>query len=343
MKFVDTLTLTVSSGNGGNGAVSFRREKYVPKGGPDGGHGGNGGNVIIRADKGKQTLLDLRYKTEYKAENGAKGKGRDQAGRTGTDLIILVPFGTIVVNNETGEEIADVSEENSEFILLHGGRGGRGNTAFVSATHRTPRTAEPGGPGETLTIRLELKLIADVGIVGYPNAGKSTFISVVSAARPKVADYPFTTLTPVLGVVKDVLGGSFVIADMPGLIEGAHEGVGLGLRFLRHIERTRVLLHFIDAAAEESMIDRYLAIRRELELYSDDVAAKPEIIVATKADSAIAENLSEFRKYLAAQGKELKMISSVAGTGVKELLECIGKALAEVSPAETDESSASER
>ncbi|MDR2884158.1 MAG: GTPase ObgE [Deferribacteraceae bacterium] len=335
MKFVDTLTMTVEGGHGGNGVISFRREKYVPKGGPDGGHGGVGGDVVLRGDKGTQTLLDLRYKRAYKAENGENGRGRDQTGHSGADLIIPVPFGTIVYDEESGEVIVDISEELPEFILAHGGRGGRGNSAFATPTQRAPRTQEDGEAGEFRSVRLELKLIADVGIVGSPNAGKSTFISVVSAAKPKIADYPFTTLAPVLGVVKDSYGGAFVIADMPGLVEGAHTGVGLGLQFLRHIERTRILLHFIDSSDEVSMIDRYLAIRQELDSYEAgegfDILDKEEILVATKIDSANQDNLTEFAEYAKGLGKKFFKISSLSKDGVAELIGCITGMLREES------------
>lgn len=328
MKFVDTLTLTVKAGRGGDGCVSFRREKFVPRGGPDGGGGGSGGDIIIRGDKGKHTLLDLRYKKLYKAEDGGRGQGRDKTGRSGIDLVIPVPFGTLIID-EDGNQLVDISDEQPEFLLAKGGRGGRGNSAFATSTQRTPRVAEEGTEGESITVHLELKLIADVGIVGYPNAGKSTFISVVSAAKPKVADYPFTTLSPVLGVVKNSLGGSFVIADMPGLIEGAHKGTGLGLQFLRHIERTGLLLHFVDSSSQEGMVDRYEAIRNELSSYSEEVADKKEIVVATKLDSVMQENLDEFTLYLKDKGVELFSISSLTKAGVDELIKYVEKAVSE--------------
>lgn len=325
MKFVDVLTFTAMGGDGGKGCISFRREKYVPLGGPDGGSGGHGGSVVIKGEPGMQTLLDLRYKREYKAERGEHGKGSDMTGRNGRDLIITVPYGTIVYNDETGDMLADISADFPEYILAKGGRGGRGNSAFTTATQRAPRIAEEGEPGDTVKARLELKLIADVGIVGYPNAGKSTFISVVSAAKPKIADYPFTTLAPVLGVVKNEYGGSYVIADMPGLIEGASDGVGLGLQFLRHIERTKLLLHFVDSSDEVSMIDRYHNIRRELESYSCDVAKKKEIVVATKLDSSSEDNLSEFESYITSLGKPFFKISSLSRDGLQELLKWINQ------------------
>lgn len=321
MNFVDSVKLTVTGGSGGKGCSSFRREKYVPFGGPDGGDGGRGGNVVVEGDKGVHTLLDLRYKRESKAPNGTHGKGSDMTGRCGEDLVIKVPFGTIILDEESGEVIADISATLPSVVVARGGRGGRGNAAFVSSTQRAPRICEPGEAGESKMLRFELKLLADIGIIGYPNAGKSTFISVVSAARPKVADYPFTTLAPVLGVVKNDYGDAYVLADMPGLIEGASEGVGLGLRFLRHIERTTLLFHFVDASEESSMIDRYKSIRAELKNYSDEVAAKEEVVVATKADSAIVDNLEEFKQFIEGEGRRFFIISSLSKEGVTELLQ----------------------
>jgi GTP-binding protein len=321
MKFIDTVEFTAAAGKGGNGCVSFRREKYVPKGGPDGGNGGSGGNVIIQGETNLHTLLDLRYNKHYKAKNGESGRGRDQYGAAGVDLILPVPFGTVVYDAESEALLADISAENPRFLLLRGGRGGRGNASFASPTHRAPRTAENGEEGETLKVRLVLKLIADVGIIGYPNAGKSTFISKVTKARSKAADYPFTTLAPVLGVVKDGYC-SYVISDMPGIIEGAHTGVGLGFQFLKHIERVRLLLHFVDSSLTDTdMIARYLTLRRELELYSHDVAMKPEIVVATKIDSA-AESFDKFAEYFA--GKPFFAISAHTGIGVEALMNYIG-------------------
>ena len=330
MKFVDSLSLKVAGGHGGKGVVSFRREKFVPKGGPDGGNGGDGGNVIVQGDAGKQTLLDLRYKVEYVASNGERGGSRDKTGKNGADLVISVPYGTMIYDDTTGELLADISKENPCYMVAIGGKGGRGNASFASSTHRAPREAEEGTPGEEHALRFELKLIADVGIIGYPNAGKSTFISVVSAARPKIADYPFTTLTPILGVVKNSYGGAFVIADMPGLIEDAHKGSGLGLRFLRHIERTALLLHFVDASIEESMIERYLAIRKELTAYSGEVSLKPEIVVATKADSAIKTNLEDFALFIREAGRMFFVVSSLSHDGVPELIKCIEKKLKDI-------------
>jgi GTP-binding protein len=325
MKFIDTVKIVVKAGDGGDGCVSFRREKYVPKGGPDGGHGGRGGDVILVGDKSKHTLLDLNYKHLYKADRGQHGRGNDQNGRSGEDLFIKVPLGTVVKDIEKDEIIGEILSDGQELIVAKGGRGGRGNLAFVSPTQRAPRIAEPGEPGEEKTLLLELKLIADVGIVGFPNAGKSTFISVVSAAKPKIADYPFTTITPNLGVVKGEFGRSFVLADMPGLIEGAHLGQGLGLQFLKHIERTKIILHFVDSSNEESMIENYVKIRKELESYSKDLSEKYEIVVATKIDASNEENLKLFEEFI--KGKYFFKISSLNRTGIDDLIKFISEKL----------------
>ncbi|WP_022851142.1 GTPase ObgE [Limisalsivibrio acetivorans] len=334
MKFVDSVKIDVRAGAGGNGCMSFRREKFVPRGGPDGGNGGRGGNVVLEGDDSRHTLLDLSYRAQYQAERGIHGKGKDMNGRAGEDLIIKVPVGTLVYDVETNDLVADVTQKGEQVIVAKGGRGGRGNTAFVSPTHRAPRQCEPGNDGEKRLLRLELKLIADVGIIGMPNAGKSTFISTVSAARPKVADYPFTTLVPSLGVVKSDYGEPFVLADMPGLIEGAHEGVGLGTRFLRHIERTRVLLHFVDASDEVSMKERYDTIQNELSRYGKGIADKRKLVAATKIDSAHPENLEEFEAYMDELGIKLFKVSSVAGNGVKELTDAIAGIIKETGRAE---------
>jgi GTP-binding protein len=325
MKFVDTVEFSVTAGDGGKGCVSFRREKYVPRGGPNGGNGGSGGSVILRGGESMHTLLDLRYKKLYKAKNGEPGRGRDQYGAAGEDLILSVPFGTMVYDAENETVIADISAETPEILLLKGGRGGRGNAAFATPSQRAPRFAEDGEKAGTLNIRLVLKLIADVGIIGYPNAGKSTFISKVTKARSKAADYPFTTLHPVLGVVKDGFT-SYVISDMPGIIDGAHEGAGLGLQFLRHIERVRLLLHFVDssAAEEDEMILKYTALRRELELYSHEVTMKPEIVVAAKIDAA-AGSTEKFAKFLEDKGKPFFEISALTGAGLPALMNYMGK------------------
>lgn len=323
MKFIDTAVLRLIAGRGGDGAVSFRREKFVPKGGPDGGNGGMGGCIYFIGDKNRHTLMDFRYKSIYKAANGEHGRGRDQNGAAGEDLILPVPLGTIIKNNENGDIIADITADGEKALIVKGGRGGKGNMCFATPEQRAPRYAEEGKDGQELEISLELKLIADVGIIGFPNAGKSTFISVVSAARPKIADYPFTTLTPNLGVVKDGHGGSFVIADMPGLIEDAHKGVGLGQQFLRHIERAGVLLHFVDSSADTSMCERYETIRKELSLYGQGVSGKKEIVAASKIDSANKENLEEFKKYAADNGIKVFEVSAAAHTGLKELTDVL--------------------
>ena len=321
MKFIDTATIKLKAGKGGDGCISFRREKYVPKGGPNGGNGGNGANIYFIGDKARHTLMDFRYKSIYKAEDGEKGKGSDMHGKAGADLILPVPLGTIIKNKETGDIIADIIHHDEKVLVARGGRGGRGNMCFATPEQRAPRYAEDGKDGEELEVELELKLLADVGIIGFPNAGKSTFISVVSAAKPKIADYPFTTLTPNLGVVKDDHGGSFVIADMPGLIEDAHTGSGLGHQFLRHIERTSILLHFIDSSSEESMVKRYETIRKELTLYNSGLENRMEIVTATKIDSCNEENLKEFEEYVAKNKLTLFKISSISHNGTSELID----------------------
>lgn len=286
MKFIDEATITVQAGNGGNGCVSFRREKFVPKGGPDGGDGGKGGDIVLVATLRKRTLHQFRFKHRFKASDGGHGQGKQKTGKGGQSIVIEVPPGTLVRDAETRELIADLVRPGQELIAARGGRGGAGNIRFKSSTNRTPRHAKPGEEGETRSFRLELKLLADVGIIGLPNAGKSTLISCISASRPKIADYPFTTLTPNLGVVTPESMEPFVVADIPGLIEGAHEGVGLGTRFLRHAERTRVLVHLIDAsqidAADPTVA--YETVNRELGLYGSDLAQKPQVVVLNKMD-----------------------------------------------------------
>jgi len=324
VKFIDEATVVVQAGNGGRGCVSFRRERFIPKGGPDGGDGGNGGDVIMAATAHKRTLYDFRFRKHFEAQNGAAGQSSRKTGRDGEDLIIPVPVGTIVSNAETGEILKDLTADGETFTIAKGGRGGQGNTRFKTATHRTPRFAQPGEPGETLTLKLDLKLIADVGIMGFPNAGKSTLISAMSSARPKVADYPFTTLSPNLGVVKHPWGEPFVVADIPGLIEGAHTGAGLGIRFLRHIERTRLLVHLIDAAAvdPDTPLSRHAAINRELARYSEHLAAKPQIVVLNKMDIAGADVAAELFQ-MAAGGLPFLTISAAAGTGIDRLIKTI--------------------
>lgn len=327
MKFIDTAKIRLTAGKGGDGCVSFRREKYVPKGGPDGGNGGIGANIYFIGDASKHTLLDFRYKSLYKAPDGGNGRGKDQNGKAGEDLILPLPLGTIIKNLENGDIIADVTESGQKILVAAGGRGGRGNAFFTTPEQRAPRIAEEGKPGEEIEVELELKLIADAGIIGFPNAGKSTFISTVSAAKPKIADYPFTTLTPNLCVVKTGASSSFVLADMPGLIENAHSGAGLGQQFLKHIERTKVLVHFIDSSAEDSMAERYEAIRRELNLYGNGLISKPEIVAATKFDSVNEENYRRFLEYASSKGIKVYPVSSAAHTGINELITAIGEKL----------------
>lgn len=316
--FVDIAKVFVKAGKGGNGAVSFRHEKYVDKGGPDGGDGGRGGDVIFRATKRLNTLLKFRYKPELTAQNGADGAKRDKRGRSGQALVVEVPIGTIV--RRDNQLVADLTEDEQEAVVARGGDGGFGNAHFKSSTRQAPRMAELGEAGEEFEAELELKLLADVGLVGFPNAGKSTFLSVVSNARPEIANYEFTTLTPNLGVA-DVDDGSLLIADIPGLIEGASEGKGLGDQFLRHVERTAVLLHMIDAYADDPA-EKYLTIRQELSKYSEELAARPEIVVLTKSegldDEIIAMQSTSLQRV--ANGAPVIAISSQSGTGVKDLL-----------------------
>jgi GTP-binding protein len=322
MHFVDEAVIHVKAGNGGNGCVAFRREKFVPRGGPAGGDGGRGGHVILLADPSVKTLVDLHLQRTYKAENGQHGQGSNKHGADGKDLVIRVPVGTVVYDAETGELIADLVKVGQRVIVARGGRGGRGNAAFATPTRQTPVFAELGEPGEERTLRLELKLLADVGIIGYPNVGKSTLISRISAARPKIADYPFTTLVPNLGTVR-VDNFSFVVADLPGLIEGAHRGVGLGHQFLRHAERTSLLLHMVDIAAVEGRdpICDFETINEELRLYNPELAKKPQIVVANKMDLPNAhENLRRCLPYWRQRGYEVFAISALTGEGIEPLV-----------------------
>lgn len=319
--FVDQARIYVKGGDGGNGIVAFRREKYVPLGGPAGGDGGRGGHIVLMADEGLRTLMDFRYKRHYKAERGEHGQGKKMHGRNGEDLVLRVPVGTVVKDADTGEVLADLTKHNQTAIVARGGRGGRGNPRFVSPTRRAPSFAEKGEPGEERWLLLELKLLADVGLVGFPNAGKSTLISRLSAARPKIADYPFTTLVPNLGVVRRPDGDGFVVADIPGLIEGAHQGAGLGHDFLRHIERTRVLVFVLDTAETEGrdVGEDFRALTRELEEYDPKLARRPRIIAANKMDIAGAQaNLEKLRRALPED--EIFPISAVTGLGLDTLL-----------------------
>ncbi len=323
VKFIDEAKIYVRSGRGGRGCVSFRREKFVPHGGPNGGDGGDGGDVIIIGRANMTSLLDYHYKQHYRAQNGEHGRGKDQHGKNAPPLLIPVPLGTVIRDFFTGEIIGDITEDNQTIVVARGGRGGRGNARFATSTNQAPRYAQPGEEGEEKTLILELKLLADVGIVGFPNAGKSTLISRISAARPKIADYPFTTLVPNLGVVNYNGGKTFVVADIPGLIRGAHEGAGLGIKFLKHIERTKVIIHLIDLSpfTERDPIEDYLIMNQELEAYSQELKNKPQIIAPNKIDITEAkEKLKGIRIYFDKLGIEVFPISSATGEGVKELV-----------------------
>ncbi len=320
MQFIDEARIQIAAGNGGNGCVSFRREKFVPKGGPDGGNGGRGGNVVVRADRQLNTLLDFRYHKHYRAERGEHGRGKNQEGRSGKDLVLRVPCGTVIRDAQTEEIIADLTRHDEEVVVAKGGKGGRGNSEFATATNQAPRHAEPGTPGVERELRFELKLLADVGLVGFPNAGKSTLISVISAAKPKIADYPFTTLTPNLGIVRYGEDQSFTVADIPGLIEGAHEGRGLGIQFLRHIERTRVLVFLIESTSEDPKAD-YRTLLAELKSYNASLGRKKKIVALTKTDIASAEQLRALRRLTVGRGVPVVSISAVAGEGVSDLID----------------------
>ena len=328
--FTDYAKIYSSAGKGGNGAVSFRREKYIAAGGPDGGDGGKGGDIYFEVDTDSNTLIDFRYKKKFKAENGSNGEGAHKYGKSGEDLYIKVPIGTIVKDAKTNEILADLSEKGQKELVLRGGRGGKGNSHFATATRQAPRFAQGGEEGEEKELILELKLLADVGLIGYPSVGKSTILSIVTAATPKIADYPFTTLVPNLGVVKPEYGESFVIADIPGLIEGASEGVGLGTEFLRHIERTRLLLHVIDVSglSGRDPIEDYYVINKELEKYSEKLAKRKQIIVANKIDSMQDPEIYEKLEKLAKENnQELFKISAATGEGIKELMIEVSKIL----------------
>lgn len=332
MIFIDEASVIAQSGNGGRGCVSFRREKFIPRGGPDGGDGGAGGDVIVAVSARLRTLYHFRRQRHFRAQNGAPGSGSLKTGRGGDDIVIHVPPGTILYDAESGERLHDLTRPDQRLTLLKGGRGGKGNTHFKSSTQRTPRFAQPGEPGHQLRLRLELKLLADVGIIGLPNAGKSTLIAAISSARPKVADYPFTTLVPNLGVVKSGNADPFVVADIPGLIEGAHSGSGLGIQFLRHVERTQILVHLIDAAAIDSQdpLAAYRTINAELRHYQGDLAEKVQIVVLNKMDLPEARQaVAPFKAALGDHG--LLAISAATGEGVAALVQEIQKTLAEAS------------
>ena len=335
--FVDEVDIHVNAGNGGNGCLSFRREKFVPRGGPDGGDGGAGGSVYIVATPTKNTLIDFRFHPEFEAKRGAHGQGSNKTGHSGNDLDIPVPIGTLVLekNPENGEltTLADLTTDGQRVLVARGGRGGRGNARFVSSTNRAPRRTEPGEEGDERFLRLQLKLIADAGLVGYPNAGKSTLISRISAARPKIADYPFTTLSPNLGVVSLPDDRSFVVADVPGLIEGAHRGQGLGHQFLRHIERTKVLVHLVDVsgASGRDPVQDFDTILDELRLFDPKVAAKPMIVAASKMDAVDdPSRVDTLERHVRDRGLPFFRISAVAGTGLNALLEAMWRQIAAV-------------
>ncbi len=331
--FIDIAKIKIKAGNGGNGAVSFHREKYVAAGGPDGGDGGKGGNIVFQVDDNLSTLADFRYKRKYAAPNGENGRGNRCFGRGGEDCIIRVPRGTLVKDAETGRLLADMSDDEPQ-IVAKGGRGGWGNSHFATPTRQVPRFAKPGTPGEEFEVQLELKLLADVGLVGYPNVGKSTLVSVVSEAKPNIANYHFTTLTPVLGVVRMGEGSSFVMADIPGLIEGAGEGVGLGHQFLRHVERCRLLVHIVDVAGSEGRDPKedFEIINRELEKFNPELAQRPMLVAGNKCDLATDEQIEEFRQYVEGKGYSFFPIMAAIRYDVDPLLKKIQEMLQTLPP-----------
>jgi GTPase len=341
MKFLDEAKVYIRSGDGGNGCVSFRREKFIEFGGPNGGDGGNGGDVVAEAVEGLNTLIDYRYQQHFMAKNGRGGMGKDRHGANGADIVLKVPVGTQIYEEDGETLLADLTERGERIVLAHGGNGGFGNAHFKTSRNRAPRNANPGQPGEERTIRLRLKLIADAGIVGLPNAGKSTFLAAVSAAKPKIADYPFTTLHPQLGVVT-IDGREFVLADIPGLIEGAHEGVGLGDRFLGHVERCRILLHLVDGTTGNAA-EAYKTVRAELAAYGEGLAAKPEIVALNKADAMSADDIKQQVARLKRAAKQSPLIVSAAtGQGVPEVLRALLKVIDAARPkaAQTDAANA---
>src|SRR5215469_11413873 len=348
--FIDEAKIRVKAGDGGNGCVAFRREKFVPRGGPSGGDGGKGGDVVMQASERHNTLVHFRFNPEYKAERGRHGEGANKTGRDGADVVLNVPVGTILYDEDTGDKLHDFQSPDERLIVARGGRGGRGNARFATSTHQTPRECEPGRSGEERHFGLELRLLADVGLVGYPNVGKSTLISRISAAHPKIADYPFTTLEPGLGVVSadgvpgkpsgNGGGRTFVVADLPGLIEGAHTGAGLGIRFLKHIERTRLIAHVIDTsdASERDPIRDFGIIEGELAAFSEKLAQKPVIVVATKLDATTDRTrLEKLRAFCAGRGLEFHAISSATGEGIPQLVRALADALDRLAPPEPAE------
>ena len=331
--FADKARIIISAGKGGDGAVSFHREKYVASGGPDGGDGGKGGDVVFIPDDNLSTLIDFKYKKKYIAKNGDNGSSRNCTGRNAEDLIVRVPRGTLIKDANTGRIMADISTDEPK-VLAKGGKGGKGNARFATPTRQIPRFAKPGFPGEKFEVELELKLLADVGLVGFPNVGKSSLISVVSAAKPKIANYHFTTLTPVLGVVKISEGNSFVMADIPGLIEGASEGIGLGHEFLRHVDRCRLIVHVIDVSGIEGRDPKedFEVINRELRNFSEELADRPQIVAANKCDVATPEQIAEFRAFIEEQGLQFFEISAATTMGTKELISAVYSELKELPP-----------
>jgi GTPase len=327
VQFIDEAVIEVRAGAGGDGSAAFRRADGVPFGGPSGGDGGDGGSIIVIADSHLSSLLDFKYKRHYRADRGEDGRAKDQYGAAGVDLTIKVPVGTVIYDNETNELIVDLDTDGATFVLAKGGIGGKGNIHFKTPWNQAPTKFEPGTPGEDKTVRLELKLLADVGLLGYPNVGKSTFISRVSRAKPKVADYPFTTLTPNLGVVRLSDDRTFVIADIPGLIEGASEGAGLGHQFLRHVERCRVLLHIVEATfttgPDRSPVEDFDVINRELAQYAPELSKKPQVVVLNKVDAIDPKDVAEYRAEFAARGIELHAMSAATGAGIDKALELL--------------------
>jgi GTPase len=337
--FIDRTKIRVQGGHGGNGVTAFRREKFVPRGGPSGGDGGRGGDVWLVADSSLNTLLHLRYNPEHTAGRGGHGEGSNRSGRDGEDVIVRVPVGTQIFDAESGELVDDLAEDGARRLAARGGRGGFGNAHFTTSTNRAPRYHQEGSEGEKRELQLELKLLADVGLVGFPNAGKSTLISIISAAKPKIADYPFTTLEPHLGVVDLGDFRTFVVADIPGLIEGAHTGSGLGDRFLRHIERTKLLLHLVDVSSlsGRGTVNDYETVNRELAAYHRDLALRPQIVVATKIDAVDEpERLEALRLRAATDGKPFLAISSVANLGIRELVNAVAARLDELAEARSE-------
>ena len=325
--FIDLARIKVKAGHGGKGCVSFRREKFVPRGGPDGGGGGRGGSVLVEASRSASTLIDLKYQQLYRAPSGRHGQGKNKRGRSGADVIIRVPLGTVIKEQETGKVVGDLTEEGQSVVVARGGRGGKGNTAFKTATRRAPRIAEAGAEGEERSLLFELKLLADVGLVGVPNAGKSTLLQALTAAQPKIADYPFTTLVPNLGVLDLSLNERVTIADIPGLIAGASGGAGLGLSFLRHIERVRLIVHILDISEGHDPLKAFEVVEEELHAYSRSLALLPRLVAANKVDLPHAKNLARCQSYFAGRGIPLYPVSALTGEGVSDLKDGLRESL----------------